>query len=248
MRRRVARFLPGALPRVPRQAAEEGGAVGQGRRARHRRDGPAAARSRRAGAARGRRPRRDRRDPGGRARAADRRPADRRRCDLPDRRACALGLGYLSLDRATPSLSPGELQRIRLATQIHSNLFGVVYVLDEPSAGLHPADAEALAGALERLKAAGNSVFVVEHDLDLIGRADWIVDMGPDAGERGGQVLYSGPPDGLAGGRPIAHRPLPVRGAADRTATVARRRRWLTIAAVSRNNLRRSMSAFPSAR
>ena len=97
-------------------------------------------------------------------------------------------------------------------------------MLDEPSAGLHPADAEALAGALERLKAAGNSVFVVEHDLDLIGRADWIVDMGPDAGERGGQVLYSGPPVGLRAVDRIAHRPLPVRGAADRTAAVARRR------------------------
>jgi len=110
-----------------------------------------------------------------------------------------LGLGYLSLDRQTPTLSPGELQRLRLATQIRSNLFGVVYVLDEPSAGLHPADSEALMRALERLKQGGNSIFVVEHDLETMRRADWLVDVGPDAGEMGGQVLYSGPPAGLRG-------------------------------------------------
>ncbi|MDB5195922.1 MAG: excinuclease subunit, partial [Flaviaesturariibacter sp.] len=108
-----------------------------------------------------------------------------------------LGLGYLSIDRSTPTLSPGELQRLRLATQVRSNLFGVVYVLDEPSAGLHPADTEALLRALDRLKASGNSLFVVEHELDVIRHADWIVDVGPAAGEGGGQVLYSGPPEGL---------------------------------------------------
>ena len=108
-----------------------------------------------------------------------------------------LGLGYLSLDRNTPSLSPGELQRLRLATQIRSNLFGVVYVLDEPSAGLHPADTQALLRALDKLKAAGNSVFVVEHEVDVIRHADWIVDVGPGAGENGGQILYSGEPEGL---------------------------------------------------
>lgn len=108
-----------------------------------------------------------------------------------------LGLGYLSLDRNTPSLSPGELQRLRLATQIRSNLFGVVYVLDEPSAGLHPADTRALLNALDKLKAAGNSVFIVEHEIDVIRHADWIVDVGPGAGENGGEVLYSGQPEGL---------------------------------------------------
>ncbi len=107
-----------------------------------------------------------------------------------------LGLGYLTLERSTPTLSPGELQRLRLATQVRSNLFGVVYVLDEPSAGLHPADTEALLAALDRLKAAGNSLFVVEHDPDVIRHADWIVDIGPAAGEHGGEVLYSGPPAG----------------------------------------------------
>src|SRR5262249_5390213 len=90
-----------------------------------------------------------------------------------------LGLGYLTLERSTPTLSPGELQRLRLATQVKSNLFGVVYVLDEPSAGLHPADTEALLRALGRLKAAGNSLFVVEHEIDVMRAADWIVDVGP---------------------------------------------------------------------
>lgn len=103
-----------------------------------------------------------------------------------------LGLGYLSLERSTPTLSPGELQRLRLATQVHSNLFGVVYVLDEPSAGLHPADTRALLHILDKLKAAGNSIFVVEHELEVIRHADWIVDVGPEAGEKGGHILYSG--------------------------------------------------------
>ncbi|RKH20108.1 excinuclease ABC subunit A [Corallococcus sp. CA041A] len=109
-----------------------------------------------------------------------------------------LGLGYLSLERSTPTLSPGELQRLRLATQVRSNLFGVVYVMDEPSAGLHPADTESLLTALDRLKEAGNSLFVVEHEVDVIRHADWIVDVGPAAGEHGGRVLYSGVPEGLA--------------------------------------------------
>jgi len=108
-----------------------------------------------------------------------------------------LGLGYLSPERATPTLSPGELQRLRLATQVHSNLFGVIYVLDEPSAGLHPADTVALLGVLDRLKNAGNSIFVVEHETEVIRHADWIVDIGPGAGENGGHILYSGLPGGL---------------------------------------------------
>ncbi len=108
-----------------------------------------------------------------------------------------LGLGYLALERSTPTLSPGELQRLRLATQVRSNLFGVVYVLDEPTAGLHPADTEALLRALAGLKAAGNSLFVVEHEIEVMRAADWIVDVGPAAGERGGEILYSGVPEGL---------------------------------------------------
>jgi excinuclease ABC subunit A len=109
-----------------------------------------------------------------------------------------LGLGYLSVSRPTPTLSPGEMQRLRVATQLRSGLFGVVYVLDEPSAGLHPADAEPLLMVLDRLKAAGNSLFVVEHDMDIVRNADWVVDIGPGAGEHGGRVLYSGPVAGLA--------------------------------------------------
>ncbi|MDO5710126.1 MAG: excinuclease ABC subunit UvrA [Micrococcales bacterium] len=108
-----------------------------------------------------------------------------------------LGLGYLALGRSSTTLSPGEAQRLRIATQLRSGLFGVVYVLDEPSAGLHPADAEPLLDVLDALKRSGNSLFVVEHDLDIVRRADWVVDIGPGAGEYGGHVLYSGPVAGL---------------------------------------------------
>jgi len=108
-----------------------------------------------------------------------------------------LGLGYLSMGRSSTTLSPGEAQRLRISTALRSGLFGVVYVLDEPSAGLHPADAEPLLDVLDRLKGSGNSLFVVEHDLDVVRRADWIVDIGPGAGEGGGHVLYSGPVAGL---------------------------------------------------
>src|SRR6202046_300729 len=109
-----------------------------------------------------------------------------------------LALGYLTLSRRTPTVSPGELQRLRLATQLRAGLFGVLYVLDEPSAGLHPAGGETPLDVLDRLRRAGNSLFVVEHDMDVVGRADWIVDVGPGAGELGGDVLYSGPVPGLA--------------------------------------------------
>jgi excinuclease ABC subunit A len=109
-----------------------------------------------------------------------------------------LGLDYLSLDRGTPTLSAGELQRLRLTTQLRSGLFGVVYVLDEPSAGLHPADTEALIKMLLQLKEAGNSLFVVDHEMDIVRQADWIVDMGPGAGDAGGALLYSGPVAGLS--------------------------------------------------
>ena len=118
-----------------------------------------------------------------------------------------LGLGYLSLGRVTTTLSPGEMQRLRLATQLRSGLFGVVYVLDEPSAGLHPADAEPLLEVLEQLRDSGNSVFVVEHDMDVVRRADWIVDVGPGAGQAGGSVVYSGPVEGLREVEASATRP-----------------------------------------
>ncbi|MEJ7633891.1 excinuclease ABC subunit UvrA [Aeromicrobium sp.] len=110
----------------------------------------------------------------------------------------SLGLGYLSMDRSSTALSPGELQRVRLAGQLRAGLFGVVYVLDEPSAGLHPADTEALYTALRELVASGNSLFVVEHDLAIARHADWVVDVGPSAGVLGGHIVHSGPPDALA--------------------------------------------------
>ena len=152
-----------------------------------------------------------------------------------------LGLGYLSLGRSSTTLSPGEAQRLRIATQLRSGLFGVVYVLDEPSAGLHPADAAPLLDVLDRIKASGNTLFVVEHDLDVVRRADWVVDIGPGAGEGGGRVLYSGPVAGLAeveesatgrhlfGRERLAdvldHEPRDPRG-------------WLHLRGVSRHNLR----------
>jgi excinuclease ABC subunit A len=148
-----------------------------------------------------------------------------------------LGLGYLTPDRSTPTLSPGELQRLRLATQVRSNLFGVVYVLDEPSAGLHPADTEALLRALERLKSSGNSLFVVEHELEVVRHADWIVDVGPDAGAQGGQIIYSGPLAGLGGVRNSRTRPYLF----DQAVKVAKTSRdpcgWLKLRGVTRNNL-----------
>ncbi|MFD6620202.1 ABC transporter, partial [Streptomyces albidoflavus] len=156
-----------------------------------------------------------------------------------------LGLGYLALGRRSTTLSPGEAQRLRIATQLRSGLFGVVYVLDEPSAGLHPADAEPLLDVLERLKAAGNSLFVVEHDMDVVRRADWVVDIGPGAGEGGGRVLYSGPVPGLeeveesatschlfGRAETFEHRPRTPRG-------------WLRLADVSRHNLHDVSVAVP---
>jgi excinuclease ABC subunit A len=156
-----------------------------------------------------------------------------------------LGLGYLTIERSTPTLSPGELQRLRLATQVRSNLFGVVYVLDEPSAGLHPADTEALLCALDKLKASGNSLFVVEHEIDVIRHADWIVDVGPAAGEKGGHILYSGVPGGLKNveasitrhyiydeRRPVRKEPRVPNG-------------WLVLEGVRRNNLADLDVRFP---
>jgi len=157
----------------------------------------------------------------------------------------ALGLGYLALDRATPTLSPGELQRLRLATQLHSRLFGVVYVLDEPSAGLHPADGEALLATLVQLRDAGNSVFVVEHDLEIMRHADWLVDVGPDAGQHGGKVVYSGAPAGLRGVQASRTAPY-LFGTTDRPVRTRRSPRdWLQLAGVRRNNLHGLDVRFP---
>jgi excinuclease ABC subunit A len=156
-----------------------------------------------------------------------------------------LGLGYLSLERSTPTLSPGELQRLRLATQVRSNLFGVVYVLDEPSAGLHPADTESLLRALDGLKAAGNSLFVVEHELDVIRQADWIVDVGPAAGEKGGEVLYSGPPEGLRAVEASQTRRHLFGEARLPERTPREPSGWLVLEGVTRNNLHGLDVRFP---
>jgi excinuclease ABC subunit A len=156
-----------------------------------------------------------------------------------------LGLGYLTLDRSTPTLSPGELQRLRLATQVHSNLFGVVYVLDEPSAGLHPVDTIALLTALDRLKRAGNSLFVVEHDLDVMRHADWIVDVGPGAGTHGGRVLYSGPPAGLAAVAASRTRLHLFTPSAPARRVPRSPRGWLRLTGVIHNNLQALDVAFP---
>ncbi len=156
-----------------------------------------------------------------------------------------LGLGYLSLERSTPTLSPGELQRLRLATQVRSNLFGVVYVLDEPSAGLHPADTEALLRALDQLKGSGNSLFVVEHEVDVIRHADWVVDVGPAAGEKGGRILYSGPLEGLKRVEASQTRRY-LFGAETRTHHTPREPKgWLRLEGVSRNNLHGLDVEFP---
>ncbi|GAB3715990.1 hypothetical protein GCM10027592_56900 [Spirosoma flavus] len=156
-----------------------------------------------------------------------------------------LGLGYLSLERSTPTLSPGELQRLRLATQLYSNLFGVVYVLDEPSAGLHPSDTEALLSALAGLKQAGNSLFVVEHNLDVIRQADWLVDVGPGAGEQGGQILYSGPVAGLAHITASQTRPYLFASKKNAVAPPLSPSDWLRLVGVSRNNLQALDVAIP---
>jgi excinuclease ABC subunit A len=155
-----------------------------------------------------------------------------------------LGLGYLSLDRSTPTLSPGELQRMRLATQVRANLFGVVYVLDEPSAGLHPSDTEALLETLDLLKAAGNSLFIVEHDLAVIKHADWIVDVGPLAGQLGGEILYSGELDGLQN----VERSLTKRYILGQSPVHSLHRSpkgWLKLKDITRNNLDRLVIDFP---
>ncbi|MGM8885534.1 excinuclease ABC subunit UvrA [Psychrobacter sp. 1U2] len=157
-----------------------------------------------------------------------------------------LGLGYLSLERTTPTLSPGELQRLRLATQIRSQLFGVVYVLDEPSAGLHPADTQALLGALDELIAAGNSVFVVEHDVSVIRHADWIVDVGPQAGVHGGEIVYSGPVAGLQNIKESSTaRYLFTNKDSRNKQNLRQPSAWLKLADIERNNIQGLEVEFP---
>jgi excinuclease ABC subunit A len=122
--------------------------------------------------------------------------------ELKDRVSFLLdvGLDYLSLDRATASLSGGESQRIRLATQIGSKLVNVLYILDEPSIGLHQRDNRKLIASLKKLRDEGNSVMVVEHDAETMLAADWLVDVGPGAGQEGGRICYNGPVDKISDG------------------------------------------------
>ncbi|WP_206999675.1 excinuclease ABC subunit UvrA [Trinickia mobilis] len=170
-----------------------------------------------------------------------------------------VGLGYLSLDRAAPSLSGGEAQRIRLAAQLGSNLQGVCYVLDEPTIGLHPRDNQILLNALKKLGDKGNTLVVVEHDEDTIRRADHIIDIGPGAGKRGGQLVAQGGvgdlsarADSLTGqflAEPIVH-PLQTRRevAQETKRSAAVPERWLTVHGGKLHNLRNVTANIPLAR
>jgi excinuclease ABC subunit A len=157
-----------------------------------------------------------------------------------------VGVGYLSLERTSATLSGGESQRIRLATQIGSKLMGVLYVLDEPSIGLHQRDNAKLIATLKGMRDLGNSVLVVEHDEETILEADWVVDLGPGAGVHGGQVVAEGPPE------EIARHPESLTGRYLRgelaVPVPARRqpgKRWLTVHGARQNNLREVTAGFP---
>src|SRR5208337_2933749 len=158
-----------------------------------------------------------------------------------------VGLDYLTLDRASATLSGGEGQRIRLATQIGSSLVGVLYILDEPSIGLHQRDNARLLATLKRLRDLGNTVLVVEHDRETIISADYLIDMGPGAGIHGGYVVAQGTP------REVMRNPDSLTGkylsGELEIAVPARRRalsgRWLTIKGARENNLRDLTVALP---
>ena len=159
-----------------------------------------------------------------------------------------VGLHYLTLDRPAPTLSGGEGQRIRLASQIGCGLVGVLYVLDEPSIGLHARDNRRLLDTLERLRDMGNTVIVVEHDAETMRTADWIVDLGPGAGVNGGWVVAAGPPQAiLADPNSLTGRYL--RGEAEVTSPNGQRRptngKWLTLVGARQNNLKDLTLKFP---
>jgi len=161
-----------------------------------------------------------------------------------------VGLDYLTLDRASGTLSGGEAQRIRLATQIGSSLMGVLYILDEPSIGLHQRDNARLIATLSRLRDLGNTLVVVEHDEETIRSADWVIDIGPGAGEHGGELIHSGPLEGLLENQESITAAY-LRG--DKAVPVPRRRRegsgaWLTVRGARENNLRSIDVGFPLGR
>jgi excinuclease ABC subunit A len=157
-----------------------------------------------------------------------------------------VGLDYLSLNRSSKSLSGGEAQRIRLATQIGTQLVGVLYILDEPSIGLHQRDNNRLISSLEALRDLGNSVIVVEHDRDMIERADHVIDMGPKAGHHGGEIISEGTPAEL-----IAHHTLTadyITGVKEIAVPKTRRKgngKKLTLAGCTGNNLKNVTIAIP---
>ena len=166
---------------------------------------------------------------------------------------CEVGLGYLQLGRGVPTLSGGEAQRIRLAAQLGSNLSGVLYVLDEPTIGLHARDNEQLLATLEKLRSRGNSVVVVEHDEETMRRADFIVDLGPGAGVHGGEVVAAGTleellrhPDSVTGKFLRAHKKYPTRG--ERRAVTNAKTGWLTLHKAAKNNLKNLTVKFPLGR
>ncbi len=183
-----------------------------------------------------------------------------------------VGLGYLQLGRGVPTLSGGEAQRIRLAAQLGSNLSGVLYVLDEPTIGLHARDNEQLLAALDKLKARGNSVIVVEHDEETMRRADHIIDLGPGAGVHGGEVVAAGTlkelakhPESITGQCLRAERKFPARGERREVAALVRARQnkagkasrvltnaatnhWLMLRGASAHNLKKLAVNFPLGR
>jgi len=157
-----------------------------------------------------------------------------------------VGLGYLTLERSAPTLSGGEAQRIRLATQVGSKLVGVIYVLDEPSIGLHPRDNQKLIGTLKALRDAGNTIIVVEHDEETMRSADFIVDMGPEAGERGGEVVAQGKVhDLIRNGRSLTGRYLSGELSIPVPKERRRPREFITIKGASGNNLKNVDVSFP---
>ena len=166
-----------------------------------------------------------------------------------------VGLGYLSLDRSATTLSGGETQRIRLASQLGSHLRGVLYVLDEPTIGLHPRDNELLLGTLDELKRRGNTLLVVEHDEDTMRRADHIVDMGPGSGIHGGRIMAQGTFEELAAmpdsvtGAALHHKPRhPYRGKRRRIPSKKDESAWLRVEGCRLHNLKDVNAAIPKGR